>query len=482
MGAGDPVRDLAPGLERLFESPVEEAAYPVAPCRGAIPAWLRGDYYVNGPASFHAGDLRYQHWLDGDGMVVALRLDGDECRFRSRFVVSKKRRDEQQEGRAIYRAFGTRFEGDRLRRGMMLQPPVNVSVLPFAGALLALGEHSLPVEMDPVTLATRGDYDFGGVLNEVSPFAAHAKLDRRDGALVNFGVAYGAERTTLHLYEFDSRGRKIRRSRQTLEAPYTLHDFALVDDFAVFHLGPYFLDAQRLLDGASLMESLRFERGRPAKLLLLPRRKGAAAVEVEVESGYCLHLINGFQEGDRVWIDLMLFDRPLYPEYQPLPELFQTVSKGRPVRYRVDLGSGNATCEARLDEEFSPDFPAVTAADLGRRYEQFWRLEISHAGRPGRKFFDQLARCSWADAAPDRFTLPAGEYFGGEPVHLAGPTPQDGLVMVQHFLTARDEAAFWLFRAERIADGPQVEIPLRSRMRPGFHSYFAADSAPGAAA
>jgi len=39
----------------------------------------------------------------------------------------------------------------------MLEPPVNVSVYPFAGSLLAFGEQTLPYELDPVTLETRGD-------------------------------------------------------------------------------------------------------------------------------------------------------------------------------------------------------------------------------------------------------------------------------------------------------------------------------------
>ena len=44
---------------------------------GAVPPWLRGSYYLNGPARFSRGDLRYQHWLDGDGMVCALHFRDD---------------------------------------------------------------------------------------------------------------------------------------------------------------------------------------------------------------------------------------------------------------------------------------------------------------------------------------------------------------------------------------------------------------------
>ena len=36
---------------------------------GRVPEWLRGSYYVNGPARFTRAGMQYKHWLDGDGMV-----------------------------------------------------------------------------------------------------------------------------------------------------------------------------------------------------------------------------------------------------------------------------------------------------------------------------------------------------------------------------------------------------------------------------
>ena len=167
--AAEPAADYAPGLDALFAEPAEEASYAIESVAGALPQWLRGTYYVNGPASFGRGEVRYKHWLDGDGMVVALRFQEGSVHFASRYVGTRKRSEETRAGRALYRTFGTCFEGDRLRRNLMLEPPVNVAVQPYAGTLLAMGEQSLPIELDPATLETRGEFDFHGALNEVSP-------------------------------------------------------------------------------------------------------------------------------------------------------------------------------------------------------------------------------------------------------------------------------------------------------------------------
>ncbi|MEZ5393228.1 MAG: carotenoid oxygenase family protein [Bryobacterales bacterium] len=467
--------DHAPTLDALFAEPAQEAAYAIAEIEGALPKWRRGAYYVNGPASFGLGEVRYQHWLDGDGMVAALRFEDGTTHFASRFVGTRKRTDETREGRALYRAFGTRFEGDRLRRNLMLEPPVNVAVQPFAGTLLALGEQSLPLELDPVTLETRGEFDFGGALNEVSPFAAHAKIDPTSGHLFNFGVAYAADRTTLTLYEFDKHGRRVSRRRQPLDAPYTIHDFALAPRFAVFHAGPYLMHVERLLAGGTLLDALEFDARRPSELLLVPRTKGAEPKRIRVDEGYCLHMINAFEEAETLVVDLILYERPLYAEYHPLPNLFADVSKGRVVRYAVNLETGEATNATLAGYDAAPDFPSIDPELVGKAYDQFWCLGISAAGAPGRKFFDQLVRMSSSGDDVDCFTLPQGEHFGGEPAYVAGPTPEEAVVIVEVF---RPEAVggrcgFALFRAHDLAAGPVVEIPLSTKILPGFHSSFA---------
>ena len=215
----------APGLERCFLFDAVEDSYDVQEVAGHIPESLRGTYYVNGPARFRRDGMCYKHWLDGDGMICSVRFDAAGARFTNRFVRTRKLEEEDQAGRFLYRGFGTAFEGDKLRGGIMLEPPVNVSVYPYDGAVLAFGEQTLPYELDPVTLETRREYDFNGKLNHVSPFAAHAKVDPDSGHLLNFGVSYSAEKPMVNVYEFDDRGNQIRRRRHALRYPHSNHDF-----------------------------------------------------------------------------------------------------------------------------------------------------------------------------------------------------------------------------------------------------------------
>ncbi|HEY4587869.1 MAG TPA: carotenoid oxygenase family protein, partial [Thermoanaerobaculia bacterium] len=245
--------DHAPGLERAFVAPADQHCAPRA--EGEVPAFLRGTYYLNGPACFERGGQPYRHWLDGDGMVCALRFGAEGPRLTARYVRGTRRTEEEAAGRPLYRSFGTAFPDDKLVRGVALESPLNVSIYPYGGRLLAFGEQGLPWELDAETLETRGPFAFGGALNPLSPFAAHPKVDPATGELFNFGVNFAAE-PVLNLYRFDAGGDLVYRRRLPLGIPASIHDFLLSERHAIFHVGPYLVDMSRLAAGGTLMDAL----------------------------------------------------------------------------------------------------------------------------------------------------------------------------------------------------------------------------------
>src|SRR5215467_4034445 len=99
--------DFAPGLEAAFLDEFEECDYVIQNIEGAVPDFVRGTCYLNGPARFRVGLLTYNHWLDGDGMVCMLRFEKDAVRFRSRYVRTRKFSEERTAGQALFRVFGT---------------------------------------------------------------------------------------------------------------------------------------------------------------------------------------------------------------------------------------------------------------------------------------------------------------------------------------------------------------------------------------
>jgi all-trans-8'-apo-beta-carotenal 15,15'-oxygenase len=466
------MEDYAPLIEHAFSFTPGEQSYLVEDIEGEVPEFVRGTYYLNGPARFSRGEFRYNHWLDGDGMVCALRFEERRVKFTSRFVRSTKFAAEEEAGRPMFRAFGTAFESDRLKRGVMLESPVNVSVYSYAKRLLAFGEQGLPIELDPVTLETRGDFNFRGALNDVSPFAAHPKLDPVTGEMFNFGVAFGSQ-PYMNFYRFDAAANLIFRKRLTLDYAGSVHDFGLSQNYAVFYLSPYVLDMRTfLVDGRTMLDSLSWEPERGSRLLIVSRETGEPVAQLPIGSRHCLHFINCFEEGERLNVDVLELECPIYDQYRDVPNLFTDVCLGQPVRFVVDLKKREVSESSRIDYSLAPDFPAINPSLATQPYGEFWMLGISATGKPGRKFFDQLVHAAWPGAcACDTYKAPPRQYLGGEPIFI-GDRGGEGAVICQVFDAENKSTAFALFDASRVARGPVALLRLREPVHLGFHASF----------
>src|ERR1043166_3953419 len=471
--------DHAPLIERAFSRAPREQSYAVEEVEGCVPEFVRGTYYLNGPARFSRGALSYRHWLDGDGVVGAPRCGGVGAGSPSRCVRSAKLVAEERAGRPVFRAFGTAFEGAALKRGIMLETPANVSVYPYAGALLAFGEQGMPLELDPSTLETRGGFNFRGAVNDLSPFAAHPKFDPATGEAFNFGVAFSAVEPYVNFYRFDAAAHLVYRARLRLEHACSVHDFGLSRSYAVFYLSPYLLDMRAFVgEGRTLMDSLRWEPERGSRLLIVARETGEPRALVHVGSRYCLHFINCFEEGGRLHVDVLELDRPVYDQYQVVPDLFTNVCEGRPVRFVVDVENAELIKTDSIDYRLAPDFPAINPALATARYRDFWMLGISATGRRGRKFFDQLVHADWSGAL-DIYQAPARHYLCGEPIFIGGRHREEGggLVICQVFDAENVCMSFALFDARRVARGPVALLRLKEPIHLGFHASFVPEGA-----
>ena len=163
---------------------------------------------------------------------------------------------------------------------------------------------------------------------------------------------------------------------------------------------------------------------------------------------YCLHTINAFEVGDRLVVDLLELDRPVYDQYR-LPDLFEDVAEGRPVRLVVDLARGALVERREIAYRRAPDFAAIDPRRAGRPYEDFWMLGISATGRPGRKFFDQLVHARW-NGPLDIWQSPPGVYLAGEPAFAADPdSPEGGAVVCPLFDCGRRRDRLRRLRRQR---------------------------------
>jgi carotenoid cleavage dioxygenase-like enzyme len=293
--------------------------------------------------------------------------------------------------------------------------------------------------------------------------------------LLNFGIFFAPNQPFLIYYRFDNAGKLACRARVPIDFPLSLHDFAASDHYAIFYLSPYVLDPTGLTErGLATIDSLTWRPECGSQLLILCRETGTEIARIPLMSRYCLHTINAFEQDDRLVVDLIEFDRPVYDQYQQLPDLFVDVPFGQPVRFQIDTATWTMVLKSSIKYCLAPDFPAINPRLDSRRYDDLWMLGIATTGQYGRKFFDQLVHAKWSQ--PDTFDTwecPHGFFLGSEPVFVGDPShAREGVIICHVFDSSAPASHFAIFNANDVASGPLALVNLDSPIHLGFHASF----------
>ena len=437
---------------------------------GELPRDLRGTLLRNGPNPLFPPRDDY-HMFSGDGMVHAFHIEDGRVSYRNRWVRTEKFTREHLAGRALYGTFGNPTTSDPTVHGTPYNV-ANTNVIWHGGRLLALEEFSPPFELDPTTLASRGPYDYGGVVR--GPFSAHPKIDAETGALHGFAYGLdGAGSKRMAYYHIDARGAATRTVE--FEAPYAcmVHDFIVTQQHIVFPIFPLTISPARARKGGPL---LAWEPDLPSLLGCMPRAGGADDIEwFEGEACCVFHPLNAYEDGDTVVADMMRYDAgPGFPGADgSAPDATKAVA--RLERWRLPLrGATRNFSTARLDDHAS-EYPRLDEryAGLRHRYGYF----ATTRGEQGRAaVFDELARYDFERNVKETYCLPPGD-FVSEPIFVpraADAAQGQGYLLAVVYRGAQARSDLLVLDAEQLAAGPLALAQLETRVPFGFHGNWKA--------
>ena len=106
-------------------------------------------------------------------------------------------------------------------------------------------------------------------------FTAHPKVDPRTGNMIAFGYASSGLCTDdCTFYEMTPAGELVREFWFKIPYYCMMHDFAITEDYALFHVVPSIGSWERLRQG---LPHFGFDTTLPVYLGVVPRRTGATA-------------------------------------------------------------------------------------------------------------------------------------------------------------------------------------------------------------
>jgi carotenoid cleavage dioxygenase-like enzyme len=455
---------------------------------GQIPTELNGVFYQVAPDPAYPPMLGDDIFFNGDGAVTAFRFAGGHVDLQRRYVMTDRLAAQRAARKSLFGLYRNPFTDDESVRDLS-PSTANTNIVPFAGRLLALKEDSLPYLVDPETLETMGEWDFGGQIGR-TPFTAHPKIDSRSGALCAMGYeAKGLGTRDIVYYEFDAAGKKLREI--WLEAPYAgmVHDFAVTDNWIIFPVLPMTADADRMARGGRHFEwqpNLDYQFG------VLSRTSDAQGVRwFRGPNCFQAHVLNAFEADGKLILDMPSASGNVFTFF---PEADGSVPD--PQSLRSELTRWTIDLAAESDEAVPStlfaqpcEFPRCDPRYAGQAYRHAFVLALDPTlpfqhealGPWPFQFFNQLAHVDTQGGGFETWFPGDAECFQ-EPTFV--PRSQDAaegdgyvLVLVNHLLTHTTELV--ILDALKVADGPVARVKLPVRLRMSLHGNWL-DAGPSA--
>lgn len=420
---------------------------------GELPTELEGRYLRNGPNPVDATDPAAYHWFTGDGMVHGVRLRGGRAEwYRARWVRSS----------AVSEALGEpSAPGDR-HGGM---DTANTNVIGLGGRTFALVEAGArPVELT-YELDTLEHSDLAGTLP--NGFSAHPKVDPATGDLHTIAYHWALPHLQYVVVGADALVKQVEPIE--VDGGPMVHDCSITERWMVTYDLPVTFD----LDGA--MSGVRFpyawDERHPARIGLLPL--GGCGDQVrwfDVAPCYVFHPLNAFDDGDRVVLDVVRYERMfdahrLGPD-DASPELW---------RWTIDTTTGTVHEEQLSDVPL--EFPRVDERVVGRPHRWAYATEVPRTA-DGNDFGQRLVRIDGKTGSTTLVDLGAGRR-GGEWVMVprhAGAAEDDGWLMTFVHDAATDRSELVVLPAADPASGPLARVLLPTRVPAGFHGNWVPDA------
>ena len=337
--------------------------------QGTLPPELNGAYVRNCADPQFPPLLGTDIFLNGDGMLHMLRFDNGHVDLKTRYVRTEKFELERKARRSLFGAYRNPFTDSAEVAGKD-GGTANTSMLWHHGKLFALKEASRPVEIDPVTLATRGPWDFKGRLTSQT-FTAHPKIDPETGEAIAFAYnAPGCSSKEIEIYTISPQGEIVRT--EVFEAPYCsmVHDFHVSRNYIAFTICPMVNDWERVQRGEPFFH---WDSSLKTHIAIIPRRAGVKAIRwvacpvVAMQT----HTFNAWEEGSTLHLDHFITGSGWLSQF---PDLHDPNAKEKPPfaqRWSFDLGKAGESFSIRKLFDHIGEMPAVDPRFLMRRTRHF---------------------------------------------------------------------------------------------------------------
>lgn len=431
---------------------------------GRWPAGLAGALYRNGPAQHQRGNVRYDHWFDGDGMIHRWGIGKQGVSYRGRFVRTAKRDAETAAGKFLFPAGGTDIPDTSVSSPDQINV-ANTSILTVGDKLWALWEGGSPTRLDARSLETEGFVSLAENLAG-APFSAHPRRGL-DGRIWNIG-SLGS---LMAVYRLKSDGSLDAVKLHPIPAVGLIHDFILTDRSVVV-----ILPSTTLIQGNTpIFGRIKGVAGQSMRVLVFDRETLEQTRSADLPPGFAFHFGNGWEDADGT----IRFDFCRTPDLDHMQKL-RPVMRGDLAglgqdQTRSELVTIPVKGDVRVETlAVATEFPRVNPR-VETRSNRFIYVAAQSSPGTGSVWLDSLVKIDVKTGKNKSFAFGDG-WLAEEHVFVprrGGKREDDGWLVGTALNYKRAQTCLNVFRANHIEDGPVARAWLDAAMPLGFHGQFA---------
>lgn len=323
---------------------------------GEVPRDLNGSFYRNGPNVQFAPRGDY-HLFAGDGMTHAFHIEDGKVGYRNRWIKTAKFNLEQELGRCVINPMNP-FDCEEGYIDFVLSDKdglANTACVWHGGKMLILEEGHGPFEVDPITLESKGAYNFNDKLT--TAMTAHPKLDPVTGEMLFIAyMASGPFESDLALHKVNKAGVLTESITIPTDYPAMIHDFVVTENYVIFPVFPLTGSMDRAMKGEA---PFMWEPERGAKIGVIPRSSSSAADVrwIECDPFFVFHFLNAYDKDGVIAVDGCQFEHSfLFPDASGvmMPDSVPYLS-----RWNIDMKDASARVKSTQIDDVPSEFPQV---------------------------------------------------------------------------------------------------------------------------
>ncbi len=447
--------------------------------KGALPSWLSGSLIRNGPGLFFLETYSFRHVFDGMAMLYKFAFENGEVRYTNRFLMSKAYRKAVRDGELAYREFATEPHTTFLENLVfMLNPHFSdntaINVTKIDGKHVALNEALTPVEFDPHTLKTIGDFNFQDSFSGTTT-TAHPLYDYHHKALINLSTHFSLISSYKIFALKDGSRRRVEIANIKTRTPAYMHSFAMTKNFVILIEAPWtFSDFINLIIKYKqpFLNDFDWNPGQPTKFTAIDKRTGKVYKTWETATFMPFHTANAYEIGNEIIVDLCAYKDNTLVKKLYFASFLQadggTLPEVQLRRYHLKAKASDSYGEVLADEQL--DMPRYSYRRYSTKNYQYL-YGIGPAKRPHDDFINQIVKVNLKTHETCTWRHPG--CYPGEPIFVARPDgvdEDDGVVLSLVQDSTRNHSFLLILDGQTFYEKGRVQLPHVIPF--GFHGMF----------